>query len=386
MARFSYQLPPFSPDYSGVASVFFDLNSVTAMHDAAGCTGNYTGYDDPRWYGSRAGIFCSGLRELDAVMGDDEKLISRMLQAADDLNPDLLCLIGSPVPMVIGCDMEGIGVELEERAGLPTLGFQTTGTKYYDYGVALACNKLVERFCQPCPIVPGRVNLVGGNPMDFAKGEDLTALKTLLESANYTVPLTFSQGYTFEQMKGVASAQVNIAVSRGGYLIAKQLEETFGTPYLCGLPVGSGSGQEFLARLEQVIQTGESGLYQRLLETPPTALIIGEQVQGNAIRTWLAGQGVSARVATLFGLEEALASQGDLNLPEEQHIRKVARGQDYQVVVADPTICELLEGGGDIQCIPLPLYGVSSKFHHQSGATLIEEHFVAEEPLKAYYK
>lgn len=52
MARLSVHLPPFSPDYSGVSSVFFDLPVVVAIHDASGCTGNYTGYDEPRWYGA----------------------------------------------------------------------------------------------------------------------------------------------------------------------------------------------------------------------------------------------------------------------------------------------------------------------------------------------
>lgn len=69
MARLSLWLPPFSPDYSGASAVLFDLKTVTAMHDASGCTGNYTGYDDPRWYGSHSGIFCSGLRQIDAVLG-----------------------------------------------------------------------------------------------------------------------------------------------------------------------------------------------------------------------------------------------------------------------------------------------------------------------------
>ena len=45
MAKLSLWIPPFSPDYSGAAAVLFDLKTVTAMHDASGCTGTYTGYD-----------------------------------------------------------------------------------------------------------------------------------------------------------------------------------------------------------------------------------------------------------------------------------------------------------------------------------------------------
>ena len=38
-------LPPFAPDYSGVCSTLFELRGIVVIHDAGGCTGNYTGYD-----------------------------------------------------------------------------------------------------------------------------------------------------------------------------------------------------------------------------------------------------------------------------------------------------------------------------------------------------
>ena len=167
MAALSIFLPPFSPDYSGVSSVLFDLKTVTAMHDASGCTGNYTGYDEPRWYGSHSPIFCSGLREIDAILGDDEKLIQKMIAAANDLHPDLMALVGSPVPMVIGSDLVGIAAELEARTGIPSFGFDTTGTEYYDKGAAAAAIALLHRFTDPAEPIPGAVNIVGATPLDF---------------------------------------------------------------------------------------------------------------------------------------------------------------------------------------------------------------------------
>ena len=44
MSRLCIDLPPFAPDYSGAASAFFDLGGIIVMHDASGCTGNYTGF------------------------------------------------------------------------------------------------------------------------------------------------------------------------------------------------------------------------------------------------------------------------------------------------------------------------------------------------------
>ena len=112
MAKLCMTLPPFSPDYSGVCSTLFPWDTLTVIHDASGCTGNYTGYDEPRWFHSRAPIYCSGLREIDAILGDDEKLIQKVLYALEDVKPEMIALVGSPVPMVIGTDMEGIAAEI----------------------------------------------------------------------------------------------------------------------------------------------------------------------------------------------------------------------------------------------------------------------------------
>ncbi|MCH3907872.1 MAG: hypothetical protein LKE28_06410 [Sphaerochaeta sp.] len=62
MSTLSILLPPCSPDYSGVASVLYELGGMVVLHDASGCTGNYLGYDEPRWIDTRSLVYCSGLR------------------------------------------------------------------------------------------------------------------------------------------------------------------------------------------------------------------------------------------------------------------------------------------------------------------------------------
>lgn len=242
MARLSLWLPPFSPDYSGASAVLFDLKTVTAMHDASGCTGNYTGYDDPRWYGSHSGIFCSGLRQIDAVLGDDEKLIKKMEAAARDIQPDLMALVGSPVPMVIGADLEGIAVELEERTGIPSFGFDTTGTAYYDRGAFRAAKALMDRYTAKQAAkeaaIERRVNILGALPMDFGKGEEIRDFKRFLAENGYETGLCLALDYSLSDLKEAASAQVNLAVSRFGFLMAQYMEQRFRIPYLCGFPAG----------------------------------------------------------------------------------------------------------------------------------------------------
>ena len=45
----------YAADTSGVCSALYELNGLTAVHDASGCNSTYSTHDEPRWfdYGSR---------------------------------------------------------------------------------------------------------------------------------------------------------------------------------------------------------------------------------------------------------------------------------------------------------------------------------------------
>ena len=148
MSRLCVFMLPLAPDYSGAASALFDLGGIVVMHDASGCTGNFTGYDEPRWMGSRSAVYCSGLRRMDAVLGNDEKFIDATLKAAEDLNPSIIAYLGSPVPTVIGTDLKGMAAETENISGIPSFGFPTTGLDYYDKGASDVFMTLIRRFAK----------------------------------------------------------------------------------------------------------------------------------------------------------------------------------------------------------------------------------------------
>ncbi len=377
MAVLSIYLSPFAPDYSGVSSVLFDLKTVTAMHDASGCTGNYTGYDEPRWYGSKSPIYCSGLREIDAVLGDDEKLIKKMMYAAEDIQPELMALVGSPVPMVIGSDLVGVAEELQERSGIPCLGFDTTGTAYYDRGVAMATIALLKKFTKKAERIPGTVNIVGANPLDFASGENLEDFKELVEGAGYEITCSLSMGYTMEQLKRAASAQVNLAVSRAGYLIAEYMKKQYGIPYLCGLPVGATGSEEYLAELQKVITFGESALMNGSACEEADILIVGEQVQSNAIRLALEKEYGENRIAVgcLYGTEAKLSLPQDKNLSSERRIAEEMNKGCYRVIIADPFMEQLLKKDTKVKFYSNAQYAVSSKVGVGEMARVIGKRF-----------
>ena len=399
-------MPPFTPDYSGAAAVLFDLNAVTVLHDASGCTGNYTLYDEPRWYGSKAAVFCSGLRRMDVILGEDDKLIARVLQAVKEREPELVALIASPVPMVIGTDVEGIAQEIEDRTGLPSIGVNCNGTDYYDLGAFKAAKLLLSRFLDPSgKVVRGRVNILGALSMDYTE-EEMNGICSLLHDAGYEVNTVFPRGYDTKQIRKMGEAQVNLAISRFGFLLARHLEKEVGTPYLCMAPVGKEGRKRLRKGLQEVCESGKSHIIlqedgigstqtmrqqesvsnqtagqersdsgqftgpagianKRMVNQGKKVLIIGEQVYGNSLRCALQAEDprMEVTVCTLFGQEKALALPQDRNLKTEKEMAEVLNDSRYQEVIADPLFRMLLQGERrDVPFLPLPQYAISSKF------------------------
>ena len=87
----SYKIIPiYTADVSGVCSALYELGGMTVMHDPSGCNSTYNTHDEIRWYDQDSMIYISGLTEIDAVMGNDEKLIRDIeiaVQTPRRLNP-----------------------------------------------------------------------------------------------------------------------------------------------------------------------------------------------------------------------------------------------------------------------------------------------------------
>jgi len=141
--RLSIYLPPFAADYAGVCSVLFDYDCLIVIDDASCCTRGYLACDEPR-LNKRA--FSSRLRAIEAVMGDEERLITQTVQAIEELKPTFAAVVGSPITSLIGRDMSSVAARVEQCAGVPVLGFDTTGFRYYNHGASMAYIKLLERF------------------------------------------------------------------------------------------------------------------------------------------------------------------------------------------------------------------------------------------------
>lgn len=357
-------LPAYAPDYSGICSAFFDLGGISVIYDASGCTGNYTGYDEPRWFGSSAKVFCSGLREIDAVMGNDDKLLNNVSMAGELFSPRVYAVIGSPVPMVIGSDMRGIAHELEVRTGVPAFGFDANGLGLYDRGISDALCALIRRFTKPKETcIPRGINLLGTNPLDLGAGENADDLERVLTERGFRVIGKMMMGASLEQISNLAQAQANLVVTVSGYAAARLLWENYGIPYVIGMPL-KGSEDVFQA-LENCLQDKQCRVVRA--DAGDGILIVGEQVCANSLRNALLHTAPSCgvTVASMTAFETALAGKGDQAVPDEAQLAELIGSGRFHTVIGDPLLCDLLPDSG-VRLIPFPHPALSSKLYWDS--------------------
>lgn len=348
MSKLCIMLPPLAPDYSGAASALFELGGMIVIHDASGCTGNYTSYDEPRWLGSEACVYCSGLRHMDAILGNDNLLVDRIKAAAESVKPKFIALLGSPVPMVIGTDFEGLATEIQNATGIPTIGLATRGLAYYGKGVNAAIISLMKKVCPPSVCEEEKndgINLLGMTPLDFNKASDKcnnpADFVKLFEDNGIKVNCCFTMGCTFEQFKESVKSRLNVVVSQSGYDTAVYMKETYGIPFVAGTPMAMGKiilekvdPARFKCEPKDHYETGDEKIF-----------IAGEQVMGNSLREYLEVLGCkkgSVVVGTMFDATPELMRTEDVIVKDEKHFRDLLNSGEYKKVVADPLVEQLI--------------------------------------------
>lgn len=238
----SYRIiPTYTADVSGVCSALYELGGMTVMHDPSGCNSTYNTHDEIRWYDMDSLIFISGLTEMDAIMGNDERLIHDIEAAADELHPKFIALASSPIPYMNGTDFEAIAQIIEADTGICTFFIPTNGMHDYVYGAGMALAKIAKHFTDAHISWNGQnkrtVNLLGVTPLDFGPIEGVHKMTALLESYGWQVISTWAMGDNLETLSLAGRAAVNLVVSSVGLEAAKVLYERFGTPYVIGTPV-----------------------------------------------------------------------------------------------------------------------------------------------------
>jgi nitrogenase molybdenum-iron protein alpha/beta subunit len=216
----------YSADTFGVCSALFELGGMVVMHDASGCNSTYTTHDEPRWYDMDSMVYISGLSEMEAIMGDDEKLIGDIVDAAENLQPKFIAIAGTPIPTMTGFDYTAVAELVEERTGIPAFGFPTTGMNTYVFGASMAFAGIARRFVKRNVEKTTHLsaNILGVTPLDFSVNGSDRSMKEFLEKAGFEVISSWAMGSSLEELAEAGGASVNLVVSSTGIEAARALK------------------------------------------------------------------------------------------------------------------------------------------------------------------
>lgn len=312
-------LTPFATDQSGAVSVLYELGGIIVICDAGGCTGNVCGFDEPRWFERKSAVFSAGLRDMDAILGRDDRLVAKLVDAAEKVEAGFAAVIGTPVPAVIGTDYQALKRMCEKKTDLPVLAVNTDGMELYDGGERKAYLELFKVFArEKLPVETGRVGILGMTPQDVSDLKAADKLREKFKSQGHQA-VCYGMGDGLDEVKKASSVEKNIVVSPAALECARYLEKTFGTPYEVGYPM-----------VEELVPDMEYA--------GKKILIVQQQVMAGSIRAELRKRGGDGKitVASWFSMEKDLLEEGDVSLKDEEDYMELVEKGRYDVIFADP--------------------------------------------------
>ena len=375
-------LTPFAPDQSGAVSVLYELGGMLVICDAGGCTGNVCGFDEPRWFETRSAVFSAGLRDMDAILGRDDRLVAKLADAAEKLDVTFAAVIGTPVPAVIGTDYRALERMLAKKTELPVLTVNTDGMELYDRGEEKAYLVLFGRFAgENVDVEPGniektqtaescdgkrngknedvsvdiedrpRVGIIGMTPQDVSDLKAAEKIRKLYADQGLRA-VCYGMGDGLDEVRNASLAAKNVVVSPAALKAAQYLQKKFGTPYEIAYPLVS----------ELVPEVNYQG---------KKTLIVQQQVIANAVRKEIekrTGEKEAITTATWFMRKEEILTDlnvdavDDISLKEEDDFISLVEKEGYDVIFADPCMERMIPGFEGV-FIPLTHFAVSGKLN-----------------------
>ncbi len=339
-------IAPFAPDQSGAAAVFCELGAMVIILDAGGCAGNICGFDEPRWFDSRSAIFSAGLRDMDAILGRDERLVEKVEKACRRLDCSFVALIGTPVPSVIGTDYRALARMITRKTGMKVIAVDTNGMETYDAGLAKAWTAVFETFCEARDSLPGSVGVLGATPLDVTPppGSWFLSRTALLHqtrdygtwlrehymSKGFSQVLSFCLGSGLDEIRKAGQVEKNLVIAPSALPAARALKKRFDIPYEADYPLETLPGWE---AMEEHFPSMKG----------KKILIVHQQILADSLRRRILSMAdARVTVASWFIMDQEYLQPGDTWIREEdQWISFVSEGK-YDVIIGDPLLAAAL--------------------------------------------
>ncbi len=341
MKKLLKYISPPAPDDSGACSVLYELGGITVICDAGGCAGNVCGFDEPRWFEKSSALFSAGLRDMDAILGRDDKLVEKLARVCEQVDAKFTAIVGTPVPAVIATDYKALKRMSEKKTGLPCITVACDGTKLYDRGEQEAYFKLFEEFAvDKLPTVKGRLGVIGATPLNTGLTEAGPIIKSLKEQGWREV-VCFGMDSGLDDIINLSACEELLVIAPSGIKAARLMGERFGIPCKTGYPI---LDEELLKKAGEL--------------RDKKVLIVHQQIAANALRDRISGCEVIC--ASWFDMIEELMQENDTHITGEEQFTELVMGGGFDVIIGDISLKRAVKGFGG-EFIDFAHYAVSGR-------------------------
>ncbi|MDO9324701.1 MAG: nitrogenase component 1 [Methanoregula sp.] len=221
-------------------------NTASIVHGPKGCTHHNfsllhaTGLDNETV--TLPALVSTALSESDIVFGGEGALL-RTLESVAERDIDAIFVLSTCIVVTIGDDVAAIcsrdyGVPV---VIVPTAGF--LGGTFQNGVVNALC--AIAGTAGPCP-VNDSVNIIGEKNLEYEIEENYAEVVRLLGTLGIPVNLRFVHDITFDEIRMLGAARLNILRDPALMPVGMYLKQRFGTPFIPTFPLGLSGTLSFV--------------------------------------------------------------------------------------------------------------------------------------------
>lgn len=348
MKRLWKVIPPCMSDILGFEEVLNHTKGLGVIDDAS----NYKPLRHER-SGDRGGfrkggfhadvrVVSSEIQEADIITGTEKKVLDAFERGYGQYQPEFVLFTTAPCASMINTDLETVAEQVAEKYGVPAASVKLDGQKDYLYGISCTLEAMGRLLLEKRKKIDGTVNILGYNSVDWAK-DDISQIETWLTEGGLHILSRWGVQESTENLKKASAAMVNLVVDVAGFRLARFMEREFGIPYVVGAPFGENQCnrlmdqlQVFEGRSEREAALQKACELSSGKENQPEVVVIGEQLEAEAIRMVLLEKGCrKVSVMSFYEMDKTIMSAGDKKLVSESELEEILENEELRLVIAD---------------------------------------------------
>ncbi|MFI3210196.1 MAG: nitrogenase component 1 [Peptostreptococcaceae bacterium] len=220
-------------------------------------------------------LFTTHMSEDDVIMGNTERLELAIKEIDETFAPKVIFVLASSVSAVIGTDIKGICMFMQDDVNAKLVGIEEGGFNGdYSLGQKNVYKYLVKAFTkEPTTKLEKHFNIIGASSWSYRIESDVNEIcRMMKDNFDFDLYTSLCTKTSVDELTNMSSVRLNVVINNEGLEIAKYLEEKFGTPYIYMPLYGYKNTFAFLQEVSNtlnipVVEEYFEGIQNKIAET-----------------------------------------------------------------------------------------------------------------------